>query len=167
MVLRPSVNMPLRYTASASAVSEALIRSGITPISARPGHCCTRSLSSEMPPPKSPYSTWRCSIHHCTKRRTYFRSSSWRKAHSGTLVGRVHPRQVGDVGVHPRVQPLALGGGVLLDQEAPVVAHLVEAVGQVLPLRPLARLEHQAPLGAVQRGGVEAGRGAGHADPQA
>ncbi|MNI99639.1 hypothetical protein D3C73_1587660 [compost metagenome] len=54
MVLRPLLNMPLRYTASDNAVSDAFKRSGCTPIRASPGHCWVRSESSEMPPPKSP-----------------------------------------------------------------------------------------------------------------
>ena len=82
-------------------------------------------------------------------------------------VVRVHPQQVAEVGIYPRVQALALGGGVFLHQETPVVAHLVEAVGDMLPQRLAAVLEHQPHLGAVQRGGVEAGRGRGDGDPQA
>ncbi|EEF24378.1 conserved hypothetical protein, partial [Ricinus communis] len=73
------------------------------------------------------------------------------------LVVGIHPQQVGNVGVEAAIEALALGGGVLLHQEGPVVLHLVEAVGYVLGLRFLAGLEHQADLGAVQGLGTELG----------
>ena len=56
---------------------------------------------------------------------------------------------------------------MFLDQEAPVVAHLVEAVGNMLLPRFGTILEHQADLRAIERSGVESRCGAGHADPQA
>ncbi|MNV25448.1 hypothetical protein D3C71_1165440 [compost metagenome] len=83
------------------------------------------------------------------------------------FVVRVHPQQVAEIGVHARVKALALGGGVLFDQEAPVVAHLVEAVGDVFFLRLLAVLVDHADFRTVQRGGVEPRCGRGDGDPQA
>ena len=83
------------------------------------------------------------------------------------FVVRVHPQQVAEVGMQARIQALALGGGVFLDQETPVVAHLVEAVGDVLLQCLLAILEHQPHFGTIQRAGIEARRGRGNGQPQA
>jgi hypothetical protein len=70
-------------------------------------------------------------------------------------VGGIDPEEVGGVGHQPGEERLALGGGVLLDQEAPVVLHLVESVGHVLGGAGRAVLEDEANLRAVQRGRVE------------
>ena len=71
------------------------------------------------------------------------------------IVG-IDAQQIADVAEHARVERLALRGGVLLDEEAPIVLHLVEPVGDMFGKRGGAVLEHQADLGAVERCRVEA-----------
>lgn len=72
----------------------------------------------------------------------------------------IDAQQVGNVGEDATIEAGVLGGGVLLDQEAPIVLHLVEAVGDMLLGRLGAFLEDEAQPGAVERvGGEVRGRG--------
>src|SRR3546814_12031536 len=59
------------------------------------------------------------------------------------------------------VKALALRGGVFLDEEAPIVAHLIEPIGDMLGQRGGAILEHQPNAGAVDRPCIETGRARG------
>ena len=48
---------------------------------------------------------------------------------AGRHIVRVDAQQVGDIAEQARIERFALGGGMLLDQKAPIVLHLIEPVG--------------------------------------
>ena len=79
----------------------------------------------------------------------------------------IDAEQIGDVGEDAGVERFAFGGGVFLDQETPIVAHLIEPVGNVFGQSGSAVLEHQPDFRAVERGGIERRIGRGDAEIQA
>ncbi len=82
------------------------------------------------------------------------------------IVG-IDAQEVAGIGDDAAVEVFAHRGGVLLDQEAPIVLHLGEAVGDMLLQRVLAILEYQADFRSVERRRVEVLTAAGKGQVEA
>ena len=74
----------------------------------------------------------------------------------------IDPQQIGRVGEQARVEAGPFGRGVLLHQKAPIVADVIEAVGDMLLRRFGPGLEDKADTRAVEACGAEIGRCAGN-----